>query len=338
MTPHVSVLLPVFNAEATLDRALESVRRQSLGDWELIAVDDGSTDGSRGILESASKEDSRIKVHPVSHGGLVPTLNLAITHSSAPLLARMDADDTCHPDRLRIQVEHLEANPAIGLVASRVRFGGDRTKAVGYAHYVDWTNTILSHEEIWLNRFVESPLAHPSVVFRRDMVACHGGYSNRDWPEDYELWLRWLEAGVRMEKRPEELLVWNDPPERLSRDHPRYRVDAFYACKCHYLARWMNENIPPNRPRVLWGAGRITRKRFETLVGFGVVIAGYIDISPRKIGTSIGGMPVHAPADIPTDEKWFIVSAVGNRDARDPIRTELIGRGYVEGRDFIMAA
>lgn len=336
--PRVSVVLPVYNAEATLSRALESVREQTLTDWELIAVDDGSTDGSRHLLESHAAADPRIKIHATPHLGLVPALNLALAQAEAPVLARMDADDECHPDRLRIQVDHLEANPEIGLVASRVRFGGDRTKALGYAHYVDWTNTILSSAAIRLNRFVESPLAHPSVAFRRDTVDRHGGYRDSDWPEDYELWLRWLDAGVRMEKRPEELLVWNDPPQRLSREHPRYRIEAFYACKCHYLAKWLTTHVAEERPIVIWGAGRITRKRFEGLGQAGIEIAGYIDINPRKIGTRIKGLPVHAPTDLPTTSRWFVISAVGNRDARDLIRTELTGCGYSEGTDFIMAA
>lgn len=336
--PCVSVILPVFDAEATLGQALDSVRGQSLTDWELIAIDDGSTDGSAEILESAAAEDPRIQVHTVPHGGLPAALNLALARSRAPLLARMDADDTCHPDRLRIQVDHLGTHPEVGLVASRVRFGGDRNQAVGYAHYIDWTNSIVSADEIGLNRFVESPLVHPSVTFRREVAERHGGYLGVDAPEDYELWLRWLEAGVRMEKRPEELLVWNDPPDRLSRNHPRYRVEAFYACKCRFLARWIAQQVPPDRPKVLWGAGRITRKRFEGLISAGTDLAGYIDISPRRIGTTINGLPVHAPTDLPPETRWFVISAVGNRDARGPIRDDLAGRGYVEGRDFIMAA
>jgi len=336
--PRVSVLLPVYNAETTLGHAIESIRLQSLPDWELIAIDDGSTDGTGKILSAAAEADARIRVHRFPHRGLVATLNDAISLAKAPLLARTDADDTCHPDRLQIQVSHLESNPWVGLVASRVRFGGDRQKAVGYARFVDWTNTVLSAEEIRLNRFVESPLAHPSVIYRREMIERHGGYRDGSWPEDYELWLRWLDAGVHMEKVPDEVLTWNDLPKRLSRHHPRYRIEAFYACKCHYLAKWLARHVSEDRPIVLWGAGRITRKRFEGLNQAGIRLAGFIDINPRKIGHLINGIPVHSPSDLPATSKWFVISAVGNRDARDPIRSELTARGYHEGVDFIMAA
>ena len=102
-----------------------------------------------------------------------------------------------------------------------------------------WTNGLLTHEEIALARFVESPLAHPSVMFRRSLVERWGGYAEGAFPEDYELWLRWLDAGVRMEKLADPLLIWNDSPTRLSRRDPRYAAEAFYRVKARYLARWL---------------------------------------------------------------------------------------------------
>src|SRR6185436_16591977 len=107
-------------------------------------------------------------------------------------------------------------NRPIGLVGCLVEFGGDRSASEGYALHVDWINALTTPDEIALNRFVESPLAHPSVMFRRELVEKHGGYRAGDFPEDYELWLRWMEAGARMGKVPRVLLTWQDGPGRLS--------------------------------------------------------------------------------------------------------------------------
>ncbi|RKX34145.1 MAG: glycosyltransferase family 2 protein [Verrucomicrobia bacterium] len=336
--PLVSVLLPAYNAETTIARAIDSIRSQSFSEWELILADDGSTDRTAEIASTAARLDARIKVHRFEQRGLVPTLNDAIELARGSTLARMDADDESAPDRLGLQVAYLEKHRQTGMVASQVRFGGDRASAPGYAEYVDWTNTVLSAEEISMNRFIESPIAHPSVMFRRETLVRYGGYRDTDWPEDYELWLRWLDAGVRIEKLPEPLVTWNDPPDRLSRRHPRYRTEAFYACKCHYLAKWISKTVEPDRPIILWGAGRITRKRFHTLEESGVTLSGYIDINPRKIGLKIGGLPVHDIAAIPEDRGWFIVAGVGNRGARESIRRELEQRGYREGADYVLAA
>lgn len=150
-------------------------------------------------------------------------------------------------------------------MGNRVRFGGDPHVAAGYARHVSWTNRLLTHDEISLARVVESPLAHPSVTFRRELVERWGGYREGDFPEDYELWLRWLEAGVRMDKLAESLLVWNDSPTRLSRCDRRYDKEAFYRLKARYPGRWLAAHNPhhPAVVRSASGTSRSLRRRCD---------------------------------------------------------------------------
>jgi glycosyltransferase involved in cell wall biosynthesis len=227
--PLVSVILPVRDAVATLARAVESVRGQTLPAWELLAVDDGSTDGSTELLHAHAREDGRVRVIGGGRRGLVAALNQGLAAARGRLVARLDADDEAHPERLAEQVALLNARPDVGLAGCLLDFGGDRAVNAGYALHVDWLNSLMTPEQIALNRFVESPLAHPSVMFRRELVARHGGYRDGDFPEDYELWLRWLDAGVRMAKVPRVLLTWHDPPWRLSRTDARYDPEKFSA-------------------------------------------------------------------------------------------------------------
>jgi glycosyltransferase involved in cell wall biosynthesis len=338
MSPAVSVLLPIHNAAATLPRALDSLRAQTLADWELLAIDDGSTDSTPALLAAAAATDPRIRVLSIAKSGIVAALNTGLAVASAPLIARMDSDDECRPTRLARQVDYLATHPEIGLCATKVEFGGDPVANRGYALHVEWTNSLLTPDEIALNRFVESPIAHPSVMFRRELVAAYGGYREHDWPEDYELWLRWLDAGVRFAKLPEPLLVWNDPPRRLSRTDPHYSTDAFYACKCAYLARWLQREVDPARPIFLRGAGKPTRHRFASLADHGIRLAGYCDIASSKIGHTIAGLPVLAPDALPPTAECFILGAVGTRGAREFIREQLRAQGRLEGRDFLMVA
>jgi hypothetical protein len=226
----------------------------------------------------------------------------------------------------------------VRLVGCQVEFGGDRETHAGYALHVDWTNSLTTPEEIGLNRFVESPFAHPSVMFRRELLARHGGYRDGPFPEDYELWLRWLDAGVAMAKLPEKLLVWNDPPGRLSRTDARYSFQAFYETKAVYLARWLARYNPRHPNVVVWGAGRETRKRAEHLVRHGVRVTHYVDIDPRKIGQTIHGRPVLAEDQLPGPAEAFVVSYVGSRGAREDIRHRLTARGFREGAHFVMGA
>lgn len=338
MTPAVSVVMPAWNAAATVAAAVASVRAQTLHAWELIVVDDGSTDGTAAEIARAADGDARVRLLVRPHGGIVPALEAGLAEARALLIARMDADDVMFPSRLERQVAYLEANPGIGVASCLVEFGGDAVAARGYAVHVDWINSLVDPEEIARARFIDSPVAHPSVVFRRELLGRHGGYRAEAGPEDYDLWLRWMEAGVRFGKVTEVLMRWNDPPSRLSRHDERYGEAAFYACKCRHLARWMRAHVAPDRTVLLWGAGRITRRRFAALTGEGVRLAGYIDPDPRKIGARVGGLPVIAPEDIPAREECFVIGGVGVRGARDLHRAVLSARGCREGEDFIFAA
>ena len=337
-TPAISVVLPAFNAAEDLCASVASVLAQSDPDFELIVVDDGSTDGTLAVAERLRAGDERVRVVRIPHGGIVPALNAGLAVARAPLIARMDADDWSHPERHRLQRAFLDARPEVGLTASLVGFGGDRETHAGYASHVDWLNTIRTPSQIRLNRFVESPLAHPSVMFRRELVDLYGGYQDGEFPEDYELWLRWLDHGVEMGKVEEELLLWNDPPSRLSRTDSRYSFRAFYRCKAEYLARWLSRHNPFHPDVVVWGAGRETRKRAEFLVEHGVTIRAYIDIDPRKIGNTIAERPVLAEEQLPEAGSCFVLSYVAARGAREDIRARLGRRGYTEGADFLAAA
>ena len=330
--------MPVRDAAPTLDAAIESLLAQTDRAWELVAVDDGSTDATPEILAALARRDARVRVVRGERRGLVPALEAGLAAATGGLIARLDADDLCAPERLACQRRHLDAHPEVGLVASRVRFGGDARTAAGFARYVEWTNGLLTHDEISLARFVESPLVHPSVMFRRALVERWGGYRTGDFPEDYELWLRWLEAGVRMEKLAEPLLDWNDSPARLSRRDPRYDPETFYRVKGPYLARWLAANNPHHPAVILWGAGRVTRRRARPLVEHGVTIEAFVDVDPRKLGRPIDGRPVLKPSDLPPPGRAFVVSYVGGADARGEIETHLQRAGYRRGVDYILAA
>jgi glycosyltransferase involved in cell wall biosynthesis len=354
-SPLVSVVLPVHNAVSTIARAVGSIRAQTFSDWELVAADDGSTDGTREFLRECAREEPRLRLLEQRHAGVAAAANAGAAFARGRFVARMDADDESHPERLVVQATFLNApeNQAVGVVGSGVEFGGDRATNAGYALHVDWANSLTSPEAIALNRFIESPLVNPSVMFRRELLAQHGGYRDGDFPEDYELWLRWLDAGVRMAKVPRVLLTWHDAPMRLTRTDARYTPEKFFQVKAGWIAREVGRIIlnPPSARRVednasypqkifIWGAGRHTRKRAAHLAAHGVTIAGYIDVDAKKTGRGVGGtgLPVLAATALPPPGEIFVLSYVTTRGARDYNREKLLARGFVEGRDFLICA
>lgn len=337
-TPNVSIVLPVRNAGATIAAALDSIRAQKFSAWQLLAVDDGSQDESLPRLKAAARSDARMRVLTRPAEGIVAALQAGCHAAGCSLIARMDADDLMLPERLARQVAFLEGHPSIGVVSCRVRFGGNVTKQAGYAAHVEWINSLLTPEAIALRRFVEAPVAHPSVMFRRELLAQHGGYREGDFPEDYELWLRWLDVVVRFGKVDAELLIWNDPPTRLSRVAPRYSLENFYRLKCEYLARWLKAQVPPPRELWLWGAGRITRQRFRTLETAGHPFTGFIDIDSKKLGRMRDGRRVVGPDQLPEAQRGFILAGVSKRNARETILAELDRRDRREGKDYLLVA
>ena len=336
ITARVSVVLPIRDAGATLDECLRSISRQTLSGYEVVVVDDGSSDKGPDIAQAHARRDARLRLIESSLAGLVGALNTGIDQSSAALIARMDADDIMHPERLARQVEFLDRHPRIDVVGSRVHAFPAEALGKGMTEYLRWQNRCVSSCDMAEEIFVESPLTHPSVMFRRQSVFEAGGYKSGDFPEDYELWLRMNLRGCRFAKLPETLLEWRQSSTSLSRIDPRYAREAFDRLRAHYLCRRLK--AIGQRPIVVWGAGRRTRGRCRHLQQRGVTVAAWIDIDPRKIGQTVGGAKVHPPGWLETEsgQRPFVLVYVASHGARDLIGEELHRFDYRRGEDYLM--
>lgn len=333
----VSIVLPAFNSYKTIQAAIKSCLMQSYPEIEIVVVDDGSTDDTLLWLNELKLIYHNIRVLTIPHAGVATAFNTGIENATGNYIARMDADDIMHPEKIRKQVEFLDANPDIGLVSCLVNYGGDRNTQEGYARHVDWINTLVTPEEIALNRFVDSPVCNPSVMFRRELVTQHGGARDGDFPEDYEMWLRWMDAGVQFAKIPEVLFTWNDLPSRLTRNDERYSAQAFERAKIRYLVNFIKENNPGGRPVYVCGGGRITRKKSKLLVESGLLIGGYVDIDPARVGSDFDGVPVIGLSDLPERTSAYVVNFVSVRGAREELHKLLLRKQFREGRDFVSA-
>jgi glycosyltransferase involved in cell wall biosynthesis len=185
--PKVSVLLPIYNAEAFLREAVESILAQTFSDFELLAINDGSTDHSREILTSFS--DSRLKIiDNDGNRGLIYTLNRGIEHAKGEFIARMDADDIALPERLALQIRFLDENPNVALV------GGQTELIDSYSKSFKLCQLPQTHDEIITKIFTANCFVHPSVLFRANVIRNLGGYREEALhAEDYDLWLRIIE-------------------------------------------------------------------------------------------------------------------------------------------------
>lgn len=332
-SPLVSVLLPVRDAAPYLATCLGSLERQTLADLEVVAVDDGSRDGSAELLDAWARRDARVRVLHREPAGLVASLNAGLVACRGAMVARMDADDVCHPRRLELQVSLLTERPDLGAVSCLVRHFPKRAVGEGSRLYEAWLNSLTDCEAIARERFVESPLAHPSAVLRRELLERLGGYREAGWPEDYDLWLRLLESGGRIAKVESLLYFWREHGDRLTRTDPRYSVESFLRCKAHFLLRGP---LAGGAPVVVWGAGQTGRRLARHLLSGGAPIVAFVDIDPAKIGRSRHGRPVVAADGLPQllREGAVVLAAVASRGARELIRGRLNGLGLEEGAGF----
>ena len=327
--------MPCYNAAETLEEALSSITRQTLEDFELVAVDDGSTDTSFVILQAWASNDRRI--HPISlpHRGIVTALNTGLQACQAPYVARMDTDDRSHPKRLARQAAYLDAHPEVGVVSCCVVGFPEQEVRQGFRIYMDWLNALHTNEDIRREMFVESPLPHPSVTFRRDLINRVGGYQEHDWPEDYDLWLRLYLDEVLFSKLPEILLDWREHPDRLSRTDSRYSLENFLRAKAFYLARGPLAN---RDAIILWGAGMIGRRLSKHLDRQGVPLVAFVDIDPTKIGHTLRRLPIIPPEHLlhcwQRHQYPALLATVGARGARQLIRQRLDAFGLREGIDW----
>ena len=330
--------MPCYNASGTVARAISSIQSQTFSSWELIVIDDGSTDDSADIIAKLAKNEPRIHLESRNHQGVVAATNHGLAMARGRLIARMDADDVSRPDRLARQVDTLTSHPELGAVSCLAHFAGNTATAAGYAHHVKWANECLSSEQIELNRFIDLPVPHPTLMFRQLLLGLYGDYSDGVFPEDYEIVLRWISHKIKIGKINEVLFDWYDPPTRLSRNDNRYDMAAFHACKAPYLAQAIAASGCADRELWIAGAGRPARKCARPLEDVWKQASGFIDIDPRKIGRVIHGSPVVSLDDLPCIQQAVIVSYVGTRGARDVIRERLLASGRIEGVDFWIAA
>lgn len=203
-TPKISVVMPVWNGEKYLREAIDSILSQTLADFELIVVDDGSTDSTPAIL--ASYRDERIRTFRVNHLGFVGAINTGIAQARAHWLARHDADDISYPQRLQKQWNAVQADKSAVLCFTNYAYFGDVTAASGL-QYCSRSRALLA-----LRLCYQNPIVHSTVLLKKSALDAVGGYRPEETQsEDFSLWGRMIEAG--------NLLALTEPLVKL-RVHP----------------------------------------------------------------------------------------------------------------------
>ncbi|WP_242157471.1 glycosyltransferase family 2 protein [Aestuariivivens sediminis] len=314
--PKVSILTPFKNTETFLPECIESIINQTYSNWELVIVDDGSTDNSFDVVSTYTEQDRRIKLSINKGIGIISALRQALEQASGTLVTRMDSDDIMAPHKLEVLTHNLitygKTHVAVGLVEYFCKDGVGK----GYKNYEAWLNTLTrtgtNYSEIYKECVIPSPCW---MVYKSDLIACDA-FNPDIYPEDYDLTFRFYKNHYKCIPCDQILHYWRDYPSRTSRTHIHYAHNHFTALKArHFIAI----DYDPDKTLVIWGAGNKGKTAAKILLDHGIPFE-WICNNPNKIGRKIYGKTMHPFSTLKTMEHTQSIITVANKKAQKEIR------------------
>lgn len=282
----ISIIMPVKNPGRFLEPCLESILAQSYSNWELIAIDDGSTDRSFGVLKRYAQSHANIRYIRSNGVGIIAALQTGYTLCSGDLIHRMDADDIMPPEKLEKMKSAWQPG---SVVTGHVRyFSEDYPLGEGYKNYENWLNDQMSTNAIWQDIYKECPLPSSAWLMNRSDFEQIGGFQSDHIPEDYDLAFRVYQSKLKVRIVPEIVHLWRDSNSRTSRIEKAYFPHNYTNLKVHYFLKIDRNN---HKPLLVWGAGKKGKKVAQCLLKKEVPFV-WVTNNPKKIKTNIYGQPL----------------------------------------------
>ncbi len=243
MSEKISIVLTARNEEEYISACISSIQKQTFQNWELIAVDDHSTDETLNILLQLSQQDNRITVLSNTGEGIIPALTLAYSRATGQFITRMDADDLMPEDKLETLYQLLDKKSGY-IATGKVRYFSEGILSEGYQKYEDWLNQLCSTHTHWDWVFRECVIASPNWLCHRDCIDQIGGFEGLVYPEDYDLVLKWFRAGIPIISTNKITHLWREHSERTSRNSLIYEQKSFFQLKLqHFAAHFTTSNV-----------------------------------------------------------------------------------------------
>jgi glycosyltransferase involved in cell wall biosynthesis len=326
----VSILIPVKNTAHFLTECLESVLQQDYEAWEVLAVDDHSTDGSYALVESFTLRDHRIRLLRNDGDGIIHALRVAYANSSGRLITRMDSDDIMPACKINAMAKDLQRHGPGHLALGKVKYFSFRGISDGYARYERWLNRLTETGNNFSEIYKECPVASPCwMVFREDLDNA-GAFLPDRYPEDYDLCFRFYETGLKCLPSKQVLHYWRDYDTRTSRTHPHYSQNYFLDIKLYYFLRL--ERIP-GKTLAIWGAGFKGKAIARQLTDGGHEFVWFCD-NPNKVGKKIYGTTLLHFSELAAYPGAQSIITVANAGAQNEIRAFLGSLGQKPMRDY----
>lgn len=305
--------MPVKNASAHLEACLHSIVQQTYRNWELIAVDDHSTDKSKEILQAWSIKEPRIRFYDHEGHGIIPALQHAFSKSSGHYIHRMDSDDWMMP--MKLELLFLAVSDA-ELSTGKVKYFSSQLGA-GYRKYEQWINDRTS-ENFWSDIYYECVLPSPCWMMKRALFEEYIFHPELQYPEDYFLAFFLYSKKIKVRASEKYLHLWRDHSERASRNDVNYQDQSFLPLKLNFF---LSLNYDPLRTLMLWGAGKKGKTLAKMLIDSKTPFT-WITNNPNKLGVPIYEKKLIHVNEMAFDEqKQQVLLALSNpQQKKDSIR------------------
>ncbi len=329
--PLVSIIMAVKDTAPYLRACIDSIIAQSYQNWELIAVNDHSTDETPEILAQYAEQDNRIRVYHSDKPRLIPTLQVGYAQARGELINRMDSDDKMPVYKLSLLVsEWLKYGKGTIIAGGTQHFVDEGQVGDGFVRYENWLNEVAKNSTHYQQIYQECVIpSHCWIIHKEDFDAV-GAFDPIVYPEDYDLCFRMYRKQLRVVGIDAILHYWRDRSSRISRTWDEYKDNRYFDLKLRYFYELDRDD---RRPLVLWGGGRNGKDMARLLQKHNDTFHWVCDNS-KKIGKDIYGVKMQHYADIPSIENPQIIIVVSSPEGKDDILHTLEQWGKQPVKDY----
>ncbi len=320
--------MPVKNAAPFLKECIDSILKQEYKSWELIAVNDHSSDESLSILESY--QDQRISIQNNPGNGIISALRHAFELSKGQFITRMDADDIMPSNKL-LELESVLSQHGKNHVATgKVHYFSSSGISDGFRKYETWLNELIENNNHWEHLYKECVIPSPCwLIHRDDLIKC-GAFDPNQYPEDYDLVFRFYQSGFKVCSSDKVLHHWRDYQKRTSRTHSHYADSSFFELKVKYFLKLHHQK---ERSLVIWGAGSKGKQMAKLLQSENIEFK-WVSNNPNKHGKIIHEQILESYTSLIKTEHPQIIITVAQRNARKAIASFLSDLKLKDSLDY----
>jgi len=313
-------LIPAKNALPFLRDCLQSILKQRYSNWEVLVVDDHSSDNTLRVLHEFALQDDRINVFQNQGAGIIAALNLAYAHSNGTYLTRMDADDLMPEGKLDLLHQALQENGQGFVSTGFVKYFSEDQLGQGYLNYEHWLNELTSNASNFTEIYKECVIPSPCWMMHRSDFEKIGAFRSEIYPEDYDLCFRMYQGRLKIAPVKEVCHYWREHFSRATRNDENYADNNFLLLK---ITKFLEIELKKDKKLVLWGAGSKGKWLAQFFVENQIAFQWMCD-NPKKIGKEIYGQVIQdSKGDHFNSMNQYLV-AVANKESLLEIKQSLI--------------